>query len=162
MTIAKLGRGIGGNKHRCLGLDGWQEAIAPGSARRARQGLAGLRTLPGDPIVAFAFGGELQLCGAFGVGLHRLRKYVVVLVAAKLQPPGFLSFSCRQWKCTTKLFLQEAKLFTFNLPAIWIEPDLPPVIARDFNDAGSGYRLLVRIEGFDVNGDFVFWSINVP
>jgi len=138
VTIAQFGGGIGGHEHRGLGLDRWQEAIAAGRRRRVGSFWLLCRTLPGDSIVAFALGGELGIVRNLRRRLYRLREYVVVLVTANFQPPGFLSFSRRQRKCATRFFLQEAKLLAFNFATIGIKPDLPPVIARDFNNALGG------------------------
>ena len=103
---------------------------------------------------------KLQLRRAFGVGLHRLREDVVVLVAAKLEPPRLLS-SVDQRRKRHRLLAQQTQLFAFHFAAAGIEPDFPPVIARDFNGAFGRHRLLVSIERFDVDRDFVFRAIDV-
>src|SRR6185295_5430849 len=145
---------IGGDEDVGFSFDRRQEAIAFAAARHC------LAALPRYVVIAFAFRSELQLRRAFSVGLYGLRQNVVVLIAAKLQPPGFLSF-VYGWRKRYGLVAQEAQLVALHFAASRIEPDFPPVVARDFNNTFGSYRLLVGVEGFDINGDFVFRTIDV-
>src|SRR6185436_7440622 len=57
--------------------------------------------------------------------------------------------------------LQVAQLCALHFPATRIDPDFPPVIARDLHRAFGLNGLLVRIQSFDVDRNFVLRPVNV-
>ena len=95
---------------------------------------------------------------AFGIRFHCLRENVVVLVAAELELPTLLTSGRRRGK---RFFAQQAQLFAFHFAAGWIEPDLVPIVAGDFDCAFRDHGLFIRVQRLQVHGDFVSGPVDV-
>src|SRR6185436_3610297 len=116
---------------------------------------------PRNAIVAFPFRSEIELGRTLAIGFHRLRRYLFVLVAAEFQSPRTLS-AIDEWRNHVQPLLQVAQLFALHFPALRIDPNLPPVIARDLHGAFGLNGLLVRVHSFDVDRNLVLRRVNVP
>src|ERR1043165_7399412 len=123
--------------------------------------IGALATLPRHAIIAFTLRCEIELSRAFAVSFYRLREDVVVLVAAKLQTPRQLRPSASLERKLRRTLSQLTQLFALHFTSTRIDPNFPPVIARDFYGAFGLNRLLVRIERLDVHGDFVLRPVDV-
>ena len=154
MTVAKLARRVCCNKDVGLRFNRRQKPVSLGIV---------LTTLPFQPVVALAFRLETHFRHALSISFHCRCGDFVVLITLKLELPGPLSRGplLRGRRERSRSFTQQAKLFSFHFPAIRVEPDFIPVIACDLYDTFGRDRLVVSIESFDIEGDFILRAIDV-
>src|SRR6266850_5294931 len=154
VTVAKLTRRVCCNKDVGLCLNRREKPVSLGIV---------LATLPFNPVVALALRCETHFRRALSISFHCGRGNFIVLITLKLELPGPLSRRplLRSRREGSRPLTQQAKLVPFHFPAIRVEPDFIPVIACDLYDAFGRDRLVVSIERFDIEGNFVQRAIDI-
>ena len=149
LAVSEVGGGAVGHPHRRLGGDGG-----------GRITLARRDAPPRDAVVAVGLGGEGEGGLALGVGRELLGEDVLRRVAAELESPGSgIPLDRRGKDLQPAAGILEGPAGDF--PAGGIEPHLDPPLAGHLDRSRHRDRLVVGVEGLEIDLDLVAGPVEV-